>query len=255
MARNNGFLETSGKYITYVDSDDYCFENYVSKLLNAITSCNGDVSLCSYNRIDADSRIVDTRSISAIESGNLERLASCILHDELPSCAWAKMYTRDFAKKAYFEKGALFEDTRMWTRIIAEEDDLRFCSINEPLYQYRIGNQSSIMLSYHAERERGIVEAWEAMCTAASRRFGDNVASYTAFRRAWMWFEVLDRAIYFGESNSHDYCNEAVRYLRAHADDVYESDVFSKGRKAGMRVLSFSKPLYVAIRRKTKKRV
>ena len=255
MARNNGLPHASGDYIAYIDSDDYCLSKYIEKLLRALTSSQADVCFCSYARVDSSSGTSDTRTIPVIESGNLKDLTARILHDDLPPCAWAKLYTKNFAEKAYFDKGALFEDTRMWTRIIAELDDLRFCSINEPLYQYRISNQSSIMLSYHAEREHGIAEAWEAMCVAATQRFGDNMKPYVKFRRAWMWFEVLDRAIFFGEANKHDYCDEAVRYLRSHSNDVYESDVFSKNRKTGMRVLSFSKQLYIALRRATKKRV
>ena len=251
MARNNGLSASSGSYITYVDSDDYCTDDYVEKLLNAITASRADVCLCSYNRVDTFAQTCDTRHIPAIKSGNLEELTSRIVCDDFPPCAWAKMYTRDFAEKAYFDKGALFEDTRMWSRIVSEIGDLTFCSIDEPLYQYRTSNSASIMASFHADREQGIVEAWGGMCDAATQRFGAEVEAQVKFRRAWMQFEVLDRAIFNGEEGKQDYCDEAVRYLRAHAQDVYESDYFSQNRKRAMRALSVSKALYAAIRRKT----
>ncbi|MBR3182606.1 MAG: glycosyltransferase family 2 protein [Eggerthellaceae bacterium] len=251
MARNNGLGASSGSYITYVDSDDYCTDDYVEKLVGAITANGADVCLCSYNRVDTRAQTCDTRHIPAIQSGNLEELTARIVCDDFPPCAWAKMYTRDFAEQAYFDKGALFEDTRMWSRIVSEIDDLTFCSIDEPLYQYRTSNSSSIMASFHADRERGIVEAWGGMCDAATQRFGTKVEPHAKFRRAWMRFEVLDRAIFNGEEANQDYCDEAVRYLREHAQDVYESDYFSNNRKRAMRALSVSKALYAAIRRRT----
>ena len=251
MARNNGLSASSGSYITYVDSDDYCMNDYVEKLLSAIMASNADVCLCSYSRVDTVAQTCDTRHIPEIASGNLEELTGRIVRDDFPPCAWAKMYTRAFAELAYFDEGALFEDTRMWSRIITEVEDLTFCSIDEPLYQYRVSNSSSIMASFHADRERGIIDAWEGMCVAATRRFGAEMDPHTRFRRIWMYFEVLDRAISSGEANNQDYCDEAVRYLREHAQDVYSSDVFSNNRKMAMRALSVSKALYIAIRKKT----
>ena len=247
-ARNSGLREARGNYVVYVDSDDSCTEELVEKLLRAIALSSCDLCLCSYDKIDTEGNVVSTRAIPVVEQGTLGDFVPMLLRDDFAPSAWAKMYTREFAEKATFEKGVLFEDTRLWARLINELDALSFCSINEPLCHYRI-NDSSIMGSFHAERERGILEAWGAVCDAAEHRYGSAVAPDVKFRRAWMYFEVLDRAIKYGEVENRDYCDEAIAYLRKHAADVYESDGFSSNRKATLRLLALSKPAYVVLRR------
>ena len=250
MARNNGLTEAHGTYIVYLDGDDNCTLDCVERLYSAITSHEADLCLCSYDRIDESGEVISVRHIPFISHGTEKDLLMNILHDDLPPCAWAKMYTEELARQAYFDCGQLFEDTRMWARLLPEIESLAFCSIDEALFHYR-QNTLSIMGSFHAERERGIIDAWEKMCSNAEGRYGDEIRPYVGFRRAWMYFEVLDRAIANGAAHEQDYCDEAVSYLRSHADDVYASDVFSAGRKAAMRVLSFSKPLYFLLRRST----
>ena len=250
MARNNGLAEAHGAYIMYLDGDDSCTLDCVERLYSTIISHEADLCLCSYDRVDESGEVLSVRHIPSIPHGTEKDLLTNILHDDLPPCAWAKMYTAELARQAYFDRGQLFEDTRMWARLLPEIENLAFCSIDEALFHYR-QNTLSIMGSFHAERERGIIEAWEKMCSNAERRYGEEMRPHVSFRRAWMCFEVLDRAIAYGAASDQDYCDEAVSYLRAHASDVYASDVFSAGRKAAMRVLSFSKPLYILLRRST----
>lgn len=253
-ARNRGLDKAAGAYIAFVDGDDVCADTYLETLLRPLLNTNVDISLCSYDRISVDGDLYDPRAIPEIDKGSIELFATLVLHDDLFPAPWAKVLAAKCAKSIRFDEDAFIgEDVRAWSHLMTELESLSFCTVNETLYHYR-DNDSSIVRSYHAERERDIIKAWDMFCEASSSRFGEAVEPVVRFRRAWMWFEVLDRAIYYGEVDNHDYCEEAISYLREHADDVYASDVFTHNRKQGMRVLSISKPLYVVLRRATKKR-
>ena len=50
-ARNNGIDISTGKYITFVDSDDYIDDDYLQNLLHGAIESNADICCCGYNCI------------------------------------------------------------------------------------------------------------------------------------------------------------------------------------------------------------
>ena len=50
-ARNIGLDNASGKYITFVDSDDYIEKNYIETLVNAIEINNAELAICGIKEI------------------------------------------------------------------------------------------------------------------------------------------------------------------------------------------------------------
>ena len=48
VARNNGIKKATGKYISFVDGDDYLEINFIKTLYNFTVKNNVDVSICDY---------------------------------------------------------------------------------------------------------------------------------------------------------------------------------------------------------------
>ena len=46
MARNNGVKKASGKYIIFIDSDDYVLDHFVETLVRNIEKNQADISMC-----------------------------------------------------------------------------------------------------------------------------------------------------------------------------------------------------------------
>lgn len=47
-AKNIGLDNHKGRYIAFIDSDDYVDNNFIGELYNNLISTNSDISLCNY---------------------------------------------------------------------------------------------------------------------------------------------------------------------------------------------------------------
>ena len=96
-ARNYGIAKACGKYIVFVDIDDYVDEEYISKLYHSIIENNSDISICAIKRI-----YQDHESINYINSDIVD---GCIY-----PAAWNKMYKRELFDNISFPVGKWYED-------------------------------------------------------------------------------------------------------------------------------------------------
>jgi glycosyltransferase involved in cell wall biosynthesis len=61
-ARNNAFQYVRGKYLTYIDADDYIWDDYLETLYESAEKNNADLVICSYEKFKNDGTIILTRN-------------------------------------------------------------------------------------------------------------------------------------------------------------------------------------------------
>ena len=61
-ARNNAFQYVRGDYITYIDADDYIWDDYLEKLYYCAKKNAADLVICSYEKFKNDGTIILTRN-------------------------------------------------------------------------------------------------------------------------------------------------------------------------------------------------
>ena len=81
--RNLGIKASSGKYIMFIDNDDWINEDYIEQFYNEISKSKADIVVGGYNRVN-DDKIMFVRRISNIID----------IYSQL--APWAKIYNRDF---------------------------------------------------------------------------------------------------------------------------------------------------------------
>lgn len=98
-ARNDGIETSKGKYIVFLDSDDWYEKNFLEKLYNNLTENNSDVAMCNpkmtYDNIEKNSKI-NTYFFKNIE---LERTPKEILGILAMPVVWNKLYKKDIIVK------------------------------------------------------------------------------------------------------------------------------------------------------------
>lgn len=105
-ARNFGIRHSSGKYICFIDSDDYIHKKYLEKLYCLLSNSNSDMAVCNFCRINADGR----RMVGL----NSNASASCIyeiLKNDLLLVVWNKLFVKEKIKHLFDEAITFSEDT------------------------------------------------------------------------------------------------------------------------------------------------
>jgi glycosyltransferase involved in cell wall biosynthesis len=124
----------SGKYVTFVDSDDLIHPEMLERLHKAISEDGSDVAICSFERFnDGDEAICDLEEGERTVVDSKKVLADGSLMNR--SEAWGKLYRAEIFSAIRFKEGILYEDTHIHPYVLNSCE--RLSLIGEKMYYYR----------------------------------------------------------------------------------------------------------------------
>lgn len=129
-ARNKGLHLCSGRYVMFVDSDDYLPDGAVEAFIKAAVGSNADIVQAGFTRL------IGRSLIPAV----IDYESDCILDSfkqicRLPGYAWGKIFKKELFENTEFPIGYWFEDTLIPYRIFPK---CKCCAcIRQEGYVYR----------------------------------------------------------------------------------------------------------------------
>jgi glycosyltransferase involved in cell wall biosynthesis len=133
-ARNVGIAKAKGKYIGFVDSDDYIKEDMYEILINLIKEYDADVSICNlYDVIDGKEYIRNNEN-GIQEYSRLEILKEVLLDKNIQSYAWNKLYKKELFDEIKYPIGKKYED--IGTTFYVFEKCNKIVVTSKPEYYY-----------------------------------------------------------------------------------------------------------------------
>lgn len=159
-ARNHGIKIAKGKYITFVDSDDYVEKTYIEKLYNAIKINGTKISQCNILIVNDNEKVLEKLGYSSklIKYGKDMIIDFYGQHGIENIVVWNKMYLIDLFKNLKYPKGKIHEDEFITYKILYNTDKIAI--IDDYLYNYRQNNNSIMGKKFNIKR-LAILEALE----------------------------------------------------------------------------------------------
>lgn len=178
-ARNYGIDRMQGKYVTFIDSDDYVDSGYFEYLYGLITQEEDiQIAICGKKSVREDENASpDPETFHEIITG--ERAVQKMLcgHGSGHS-AWGKLYSADLWKTVRYPKGKIYEDYATTYRVMALVDKAAWG--NAAMYFYvqhiesimhqKCSRRSLSLVDIADEETEFIVKKWPALKQEALAR-------------------------------------------------------------------------------------
>jgi len=158
-ARNSGLDKATGKYIGFVDSDDYIHKDMYKKLLNTIQKQKADVAMCGVNyAYDASVLELEEVNLKKAKTKDIykylivngkKRKDNKIFTDNIMCAVWRCLYSKEFIKDLRFEKDLFCEDVVFTLELLKKNPKI---NITCGKYYFYYQRQGSIIHNYNENK-------------------------------------------------------------------------------------------------------
>ena len=204
-ARNYGLDRAKGAYITFLDADDFLFENYLEKLYQASRLSDSDIIIGGYCRFDGSDFYFyndhfKSESLISFTSAQAIQVLDSML--DVPfltfSTAWGKLFKRGLFDELRFPYGKYAEDQFLIWKLYMRADNIHVFNNASYVYRMNPSGLSSVFSLKHLD----YIDAIEERIRATKDLAGINIQH--SFN---MYDYVLQRML--GQLEAHQFLDEA----------------------------------------------
>lgn len=210
-ARNVALNYVSGRYITFVDTDDVVTSKFVQSLVKVAYEQDADIVEGSYQVIDVDDNVIQ----SNIHSLNTNVNAFKALY----GYPWGKAYRSSLLNDIQFPEGFWYEDTMQMYRLWPKAN--KIITIPEIIYRYRKNPQGI------TNNSKGRVKALDSLyitirlledCNVEHIALDDDLYNFTLSQMAMNFLRIQDL--------DENILKNAFNVITQTIDKFFPADVF-----------------------------
>lgn len=173
-ARNTGIKKSTGKYLVFVDADDYLAPSHIEDLYHALSATKADIAVAAHQVI-YPKRTLTVQAPAQATMLSKDALHALLYH-QIDTAAWSKLYKKSLFKRIKYPVGKFAEDTATTYKLFHQAKLISFC--HQPTYYYVIHPQSLTTTSF-SKKYLELVEATDQMAVFITTTYPEFATACT----------------------------------------------------------------------------
>lgn len=155
-ARNTGLANSSGQWISFIDSDDWVEKSFLENLIKEAEKNQCEIVGCNYRRMSEKKQYDCTDKKYNLRIFKNQEIMSNLIDNRIQQVVWNKLYKKTLLDDILFEKGKYHEDEFWSYQVFAKVS--KFAEIDYMGYNY-FQRADSIMGEQYSLKRLHAVEA------------------------------------------------------------------------------------------------
>ena len=240
-ARNAGIEKATGKYIMFIDSDDFADKKLVESLYKNIIKYNKKISICNryYYYEDGTKKLRFKDNDTTINLDQKQAFINLINFIDFDMSAWGKLYDINLFNDIRFPEGKLCEDYYIMYKLFDKSDGVVYSS--SPLIYYLQQRKGSIT------KKNTINYDYIYACKNQMDFICENYTELSEYAKSsycLSYFTVFNKVLINGGNIEKDFIKEMKNVIKEYHKYVKKNKYISKSRKIQIYIFRYLRILY-----------
>lgn len=243
-ARNYGLDRMLGRYVTFVDSDDFIAEDYLETLYNLITLAdNIDISMLQIKSLLEDDIPDKTEKSDGKIIKNEQAICMMLLRKKFSHTSCGKLFSVELWKDFRFPIGELYEDYATTYKVFSEAKEVALAYTEKYFY---VQHRGSIMHKECSTETLSVLDVADNVSRFISTNLPDCKLEALDLQAA-VYLKTMQNILNCGIDKFKEQQKHIIRFIKRNAPNLLFSKKVPKTDKYKILLLFFGRRIFLKI--------